>query len=152
LRAHPFCVLQAAPELSRILPPLLSALPSFASRNAEKIESELASTLSTTEEKHHVLARLTNGESLVFYYKLIGDYHRYGSEVLVEQEGERAVATLRSRPTDRPTDLPQHLRSAALTSSYACFCGAGRWAHTLWPPKSQSCIWRPLTRCGLGLL
>lgn len=47
------------------------------------LEEELNSELSLLEERTHFLSQCRNGESLVFYLKMMGDYRRFLAELSV---------------------------------------------------------------------
>jgi len=54
------------------------------------LEEELQKELTMLEQKRQSFTRITNGDSLVFYYKMLGDHHRYLAEFHVDSEAEKS--------------------------------------------------------------
>ena len=51
-------------------------------------EEELQAELLELEEQFHCLSELDEGENLVFYFKMYGDFRRFWAEFFVDPEAE----------------------------------------------------------------
>eukprot|EP00808_Paulinella_micropora_P014780 g80316.t1 len=60
------------------------------------IEAQLQTELKLVEEKHQCLTQLSNADSLIFYFKMLGDNFKYLTEFTVDDEAERAILSLKS--------------------------------------------------------
>lgn len=76
-------------SLSTAVPGILQEVQEHRDRPVAKIEEALAQQLQRLQEKTGVLSKIEHGDHLVFYYKMIADYHRYLAEFNVESEAAR---------------------------------------------------------------
>ena len=57
-------------DVSEFLPKLINAADGYKERGAKSVEEDISSQLKSLEQKSHCIAKIENGESLVFYFKM----------------------------------------------------------------------------------